>query len=42
MLSPISVINESITNMLNQLSGTNMAILGALLGGMMAIDMEGL
>ncbi|WP_434246300.1 fructose-specific PTS transporter subunit EIIC [Borreliella burgdorferi] len=41
MLSPISVINESITNMLNQLSGTNMAILGALLGGMMAIDMGG-
>ncbi|WNY66057.1 fructose-specific PTS transporter subunit EIIC [Borreliella andersonii] len=41
MLSPISVINSSITNMLNQLSGTNMAILGALLGGMMAIDMGG-
>lgn len=41
MLSPISVINESITNMLNQLSSTNMAILGALLGGMMAIDMGG-
>ncbi|EOA79995.1 fructose-specific PTS transporter subunit EIIC [Borreliella burgdorferi] len=41
MLSPISVINKSITNMLNQLSGTNMAILGALLGGMMAIDMGG-
>ncbi len=41
MLSPISVINESITNMLNQLSGTNMAILGALLGGMIAIDMGG-
>ncbi|WP_215540533.1 fructose-specific PTS transporter subunit EIIC [Borreliella bavariensis] len=41
MLSPISFINESITNMLNQLSGTNMAILGALLGGMMAIDMGG-
>ncbi|ATH10166.1 fructose-specific PTS transporter subunit EIIC [Borreliella burgdorferi] len=41
ILSPISVINESITNMLNQLSGTNMAILGALLGGMMAIDMGG-
>lgn len=40
-LSPISFINESITNMLNQLSGTNMAILGALLGGMMAIDMGG-
>ncbi|EEF81956.1 fructose-specific PTS transporter subunit EIIC [Borreliella valaisiana] len=41
MLSPISFINESITDMLNQLSGTNMAILGALLGGMMAIDMGG-
>ncbi|MBB6207724.1 fructose-specific PTS transporter subunit EIIC [Borreliella lanei] len=41
MLSPISAINESITGMLNQLSGTNMAILGALLGGMMAIDMGG-
>ncbi|WNY68814.1 fructose-specific PTS transporter subunit EIIC [Borreliella lusitaniae] len=41
MLSPISVINESITDMLNQLSGTNMAILGALLGAMMAIDMGG-
>ncbi|WNY64246.1 fructose-specific PTS transporter subunit EIIC [Borreliella americana] len=40
-LGPISVINSSITNMLNQLSGTNMAILGALLGGMMAIDMGG-
>ncbi|QFI14729.1 fructose-specific PTS transporter subunit EIIC [Borrelia sp. CA_690] len=41
MLSPISFINESITNMLNQLSGTNLAMLGALLGGMMAIDMGG-
>ncbi|WNY65159.1 fructose-specific PTS transporter subunit EIIC [Borreliella carolinensis] len=41
MLSPISTINKSITDMLNQLSGTNMAILGALLGGMMAIDMGG-
>ncbi|WNY63071.1 fructose-specific PTS transporter subunit EIIC [Borreliella carolinensis] len=41
MLSPISAINKSITDMLNQLSGTNMAILGALLGGMMAIDMGG-
>ncbi|WKC75419.1 fructose-specific PTS transporter subunit EIIC [Borreliella yangtzensis] len=41
MLSPISFINKSITDMLNQLSGTNMAILGALLGGMMAIDMGG-
>ncbi|WPM05708.1 fructose-specific PTS transporter subunit EIIC [Borreliella sinica] len=41
MLSPISVINESITDLLNKLSGTNMAILGALLGGMMAIDMGG-
>ncbi|MBB6031247.1 PTS system fructose-specific IIC component [Borreliella spielmanii] len=41
MLSPISFINKSITDILNQLSGTNMAILGALLGGMMAIDMGG-
>lgn len=37
MLSPISFINKSITDILNQLSGTNMAILG----GMMAIDMGG-
>ncbi|AJA90420.1 PTS fructose transporter subunit IIA [Borreliella chilensis] len=41
ILSPISFINKSITDILNQLSGTNMAILGALLGGMMAIDMGG-
>ncbi|UER67782.1 fructose-specific PTS transporter subunit EIIC [Borrelia sp. BU AG58] len=41
LLAPISFINISITNMLNTLSGTNMALLGALLGGMMAIDMGG-
>ncbi|UPA12283.1 fructose-specific PTS transporter subunit EIIC [Borrelia venezuelensis] len=41
LLAPIAYINTSITNMLNSLSGTNMALLGALLGGMMAIDMGG-
>ncbi|WKC58173.1 fructose-specific PTS transporter subunit EIIC [Borrelia sp. P9F1] len=41
LLTPIAFINISITNMLNTLSGTNMALLGALLGGMMAIDMGG-
>ena len=41
LLAPISFINISITNMLNTLSGTNMALLGALLGGMMAVDMGG-
>ncbi|AHH03623.1 Pts system, fructose-specific iiabc component [Borrelia nietonii YOR] len=41
LLAPIAYINISITNMLNSLSGTNMALLGALLGGMMAIDMGG-
>ncbi|AHH10812.1 Pts system, fructose-specific iiabc component [Borrelia coriaceae ATCC 43381] len=40
-LTPIAHINTSITNMLNSLSGTNMALLGALLGGMMSIDMGG-
>ncbi|AHH08599.1 PTS sugar transporter subunit IIA [Borrelia anserina] len=41
LLAPIAYINTSIINMLNSLSGTNMALLGALLGGMMAIDMGG-
>ncbi|AWG42985.1 PTS fructose transporter subunit IIA [Candidatus Borreliella tachyglossi] len=41
LLAPIAFINISITSMLNSLSGTNMALLGALLGGMMAIDMGG-
>ena len=41
LLAPIAFINISITNMLNTLSGMNMAILGALLGGMMAVDMGG-
>ncbi|QFP41740.1 PTS fructose transporter subunit IIA [Borrelia miyamotoi] len=41
LLAPIAYINISITNILNSLSGTNMALLGALLGGMMAIDMGG-
>ncbi|ETZ18796.1 Pts system, fructose-specific iiabc component [Borrelia duttonii CR2A] len=41
LLAPIAYLNSSITNMLNSLSGTNMALLGALLGGMMAIDMGG-
>ncbi|BCR22040.1 fructose-specific PTS transporter subunit EIIC [Borrelia sp. HM] len=41
LLTPIAYINTSITNILNSLSGINMALLGALLGGMMAIDMGG-
>jgi PTS system fructose-specific IIC component len=38
---PMAAINGGLTNFLNSLSGANAVLLGALLGGMMAIDMGG-
>lgn len=38
---PMSAINTGLNNFLNNLSGGNAAILGALLGGMMAVDLGG-
>lgn len=38
---PTRWLNEAMTNGLNGLSGTNIVILGLVLGGMMAIDMGG-
>lgn len=38
---PMAAINSGLTNSLNSLSGANAILLGALLGGMMAIDMGG-
>ena len=38
---PMSAINTGLNNFLNNLSGSNAAILGALLGGMMAVDLGG-
>jgi PTS system fructose-specific IIC component len=38
---PMTAINSGLTNFLNSLSGANAVLLGALLGGMMAIDMGG-
>ena len=38
---PMAAINSGLTNFLNSLSGANAILLGALLGGMMAIDMGG-
>ncbi|MGX7031348.1 PTS fructose transporter subunit IIABC [Vagococcus zengguangii] len=38
---PMSIINNGLNNFLNGLSGTNAALLGALVGGMMAIDLGG-
>lgn len=38
---PTKWLNESMTNGLNSLSGTNIIILGLVVGGMMAIDMGG-
>lgn len=38
---PMAAINSGLTNFLNSLSGANAVLLGALLGGMMAIDMGG-
>lgn len=38
---PATALNESLNSFLSNLSGTNIVILGAILGGMMAIDMGG-
>ncbi|MBO0422535.1 PTS fructose transporter subunit IIABC [Enterococcus plantarum] len=38
---PMKVINDGLNNFLLSLDGTNAALLGALLGGMMAIDLGG-
>lgn len=38
---PVSAINQRLNNFLNSLGGANAALLGALLGGMMAIDLGG-
>ena len=38
---PMAAINSGLTNFLNSLSGANAVLLGALLGGMMSIDMGG-
>lgn len=38
---PMKTVNESMNAFLNGLSGTNAVLLGALLGGMMAIDLGG-
>jgi PTS system, fructose-specific, IIB component/PTS system, fructose subfamily, IIA component/PTS system, fructose subfamily, IIC component len=38
---PMSAINDAMNNFLNGLSGTNAVLLGALLGGMMAVDLGG-
>ena len=37
----MAIINNGLNNFLNGLSGTNAALLGALVGGMMAIDLGG-
>lgn len=39
--SVVSPINEFITNFLQDLSGANVIVLGALIGGMVAVDMGG-
>ena len=41
VISPVAAINNGITNFLNSLGTGNLIILGAVLGGMMAIDMGG-
>lgn len=38
---PMEAINTGLNNFLNNLSGVNAALLGALLGGMMAVDLGG-
>lgn len=38
---PATALNETLNSFLENLSGTNIVILGAILGGMMAIDMGG-
>ncbi len=38
---PMKVINDALNNFLNGLSGTNAVLLGALLAGMMAVDLGG-
>ncbi|SDK79631.1 PTS fructose transporter subunit IIABC [Lacicoccus qingdaonensis] len=38
---PATALNEALNSFLENLSGTNIVILGAILGGMMAIDMGG-
>lgn len=38
---PASALNNGINNVLNSMSGTSKILLGAILGGMMAIDMGG-
>lgn len=38
---PATALNEALNSFLENLSGTNIVILGAMLGGMMAIDMGG-
>lgn len=42
LINPIiAVINTALNNLLNGLSGTNKVILGAILGGMMSVDLGG-
>ncbi|MFC4438885.1 MULTISPECIES: PTS fructose transporter subunit IIC [Natrialbaceae] len=38
---PIAIIDDALTTMLRGMEGTNAVLLGAILGGMMAIDMGG-
>lgn len=38
---PMKIINDGLNNFLMRLDGTNAALLGALLGGMMAVDLGG-
>ena len=39
--TPFTALNNAITNFLNNLSGVNSAVLGLILGAMMAIDLAG-
>jgi PTS system fructose-specific IIC component len=41
LLVPVSSLNVVIINLLENLSGTNLVLLGVILGGMMAVDMGG-
>ena len=41
VISPVAAVNNSITNFLNSLGTGNLILLGAIVGGMMAIDMGG-
>lgn len=41
VISPVAAVNGGITNLLNSLGTGNLILLGAIVGGMMAIDMGG-